>query len=94
MMTADVAPGDLNSPYHVLRRDIEAYVASPPKGHRFISPVVDWHHPDEYSQQGVQGLSKFLSQVTKECNILDEVSLCRSCRAVLAPALYVFSEHS
>ncbi|ORY26616.1 hypothetical protein BCR39DRAFT_540799 [Naematelia encephala] len=34
-------------------------------GH-FVSPVIDYHHPNDYSQRGIQGIRKFLSQAESE----------------------------
>lgn len=61
-----------------LAAEIQAYLASPPRGDMYSPPIVDWHHPDEYSQTGMQGLSKFLHHVHKESAIVDAVSQTRS----------------
>lgn len=57
-----------------LASEIEHYLANVPEGDRYHPPVIDWHHPDEYAQSGVQGLSKFLHHVHKESAIVDAVS--------------------
>lgn len=32
----------------------------------YRAPVIDWHHPDDYSQSAVTGLRKFLSAAEAE----------------------------
>ncbi|CAK9786546.1 hypothetical protein CC85DRAFT_310907 [Cutaneotrichosporon oleaginosum] len=54
-----------------LAREIEEYLADVPEGDRYFPPVIDWHHPDEYAQLSVLGLSKFLHHVHKESAIVD-----------------------
>jgi hypothetical protein len=59
---------------HALADDIQAYLANPPREHLFVAPIVDWHH-DDYAQASVVGLSKLLTQVVKERQIMDSVSI-------------------
>lgn len=42
----------------VLEKDIESVT--------YRAPVIDWHHPNDYCQQGVQGLRKFLGHAENE----------------------------
>lgn len=53
---------------------IQAYVAEMPASDRFLSPIIDWHHPNDYDQTNIQGLSKFLHHVQKEQAIIAAVS--------------------
>lgn len=54
---------------------IKGYMAAMPASDRFLSPVIDWHHPQDYDQTTIQGLSKFLHHVEKEQAIIESVSL-------------------
>ncbi|WOO79341.1 uncharacterized protein LOC62_02G002865 [Vanrija pseudolonga] len=51
---------------NALCADIEGYIASGSPRDRYRPPIVDWHHPDDYAQASVAGITKFLSQVAKE----------------------------
>lgn len=51
---------------NALCADIEGYIASGSPSDRYRPPIVDWHHPDDYAQGSVAGITKFLSQVAKE----------------------------
>lgn len=76
MAVADAGGGlaAVGTQLRTLARDIEEYLTYIPEGDRYYPPIVDWHHPDEYAQNGVQGLSKFLHHVNKESAIVDAVS--------------------
>lgn len=54
--------------------EIKAYMAAMPPSDRYLAPVIDWHHPHDYDQTSVQGLSKFLHHVEKEQAIIEAVS--------------------
>lgn len=42
----------------------------------FRSPIIDHHHPDDHSQRGIAGLSKFLGHAETERDYVNGVS-CR-----------------
>lgn len=54
---------------------IKAYMAAMPASDRYLAPVIDWHHPHDYDQTSIQGLTKFLHHVEKEQAIIASVSL-------------------
>jgi hypothetical protein len=80
------ALAEVGTQLRTLASEIQAYLANVPEGDRYFPPIVDWHHPDEYAQTGVQGLSKFLHHVHKESAIVDAVSPC-ACGSATAPPL-------
>jgi hypothetical protein len=41
----------------------------------YRAPVIDWHHPDDYSQKAIAGLRKFLSTAEAERDHVAGVSL-------------------
>lgn len=61
---------------HTLAADITAYAHELPPGDRYYPPIIDWHHPTEYGQAEIGGLSKFLNHVVKEKSIVDAVGVC------------------
>ncbi|BEI87399.1 uncharacterized protein CcaverHIS019_0101170 [Cutaneotrichosporon cavernicola] len=70
-MTEGSALAAVGTQLRTLATEIQQYLASVPEGDRYFPPIIDWHHPDEYAQTGVQGLSKFLHHVHKESAIVD-----------------------
>lgn len=40
----------------------------------YRAPIIDWHHPDGYTQDGIAGLRKFQSAVEAERNHVESVS--------------------
>ncbi|EJT51253.1 hypothetical protein A1Q1_07531 [Trichosporon asahii var. asahii CBS 2479] len=54
---------------------IKGYMAAMPASDRFLSPVIDWHHPQDYDQTTIQGLSKFLHHVEKEQAIIESICI-------------------
>lgn len=64
---------------------IKAYMAAMPASDRYLAPVIDWHHPHDYDQTSIQGLTKFLHHVEKEQAIIESVS---SGHSRVAPDLF------
>lgn len=60
--------------------EIRSYMASMTRSDRYLSPVIDWHHPNDYDQTSIQGLTKFLHHVEKEQAIIESVSVLGGCR--------------
>jgi hypothetical protein len=40
----------------------------------YQAPIIDWHHPDDYTQKGIAGLRKFQSTVQAERDHVARVS--------------------
>jgi hypothetical protein len=56
--------------------DIERFVQHEARAAEYRAPIIDWHHPDDYGQRGIQGIRKFLAQATTERDHVAGVS-CR-----------------
>jgi hypothetical protein len=49
-----------------LCKDIERWISEVAPLAQYRAPIIDWHHPDDYGQRGIQGLRKFLAHAAAE----------------------------
>jgi hypothetical protein len=48
----------------------------------YHAPVIDHHHPGDYGQKSIAGLSRFHSIAKHELKYLESVSVCNMCLGV------------
>lgn len=57
-----------------LCKDIERWISEVAPLAQYRAPIIDWHHPDDYGQRGIQGLRKFLAHAAAERDHVESVS--------------------
>jgi hypothetical protein len=57
-----------------LCKDIERWISKVAPSAQYRAPIIDWHHPDDYGQRGIQGLRKFLAHAAAERDHVESVS--------------------